>query len=100
VGLEDEADRLGSIRGGTAELVDAEAVDDDRAASGVSSAPIRFSSVLLPDPEAPVSATSSPGSTANEISRSAGTRPSSKDLRTPVTRTAAPVVTRAVSPRT
>jgi hypothetical protein len=29
--------------------------------SGVSSAPIRFRRVLLPDPEAPVSATSSPG---------------------------------------
>ena len=30
-------------------------------ASGVSSAPIRFRIVLLPEPDAPVSATSSPG---------------------------------------
>ena len=46
--------------------------------------------MLFPDPEAPVSATSSPGSTRNEMSLSAGTRPSSNDLRTPVTAIAAP----------
>ena len=67
-------------------------------ASGVSSAPIRFRIVLLPEPDAPVSATSSPGSTSNETSRSAGTRPSSNDLRTPSTAIAAPGLTRAASP--
>ncbi len=38
-------------------------------AVGRSSAPISCSSVVLPEPEGPVSATSSPGSIVNETSR-------------------------------
>jgi hypothetical protein len=51
------------------------AADDDRAGVGRSSAPIRLRSVLLPEPDEPVSETNSPGSTLNETSSSARTRP-------------------------
>ena len=60
-------------------------------ASGRSSAPIRFNSVLLPDPEGPVSATKAPASNRIETPESAPMRPPSKVLLTSSTTTSAPL---------
>src|SRR5439155_14111115 len=58
--------------------------------SGRSSAPIRLSSVDLPQPDGPVSATNSPGARRSETSSSARIRPPSKLLLTCSTTTSAP----------
>ena len=65
---------------------------------GRSSAPIRFSSVLLPQPDGPVIETSSPGSTRKETSTSAAMRPSSNDRETWSTTTSAPPPRAVTSP--
>ena len=56
-------------------VADPLAGDGDLPAVGRSSAPIRFSSVLLPHPDGPVTATNSPSSTRKETSTSAAMLP-------------------------
>ncbi len=88
VALEDEADELAAGTGGMRLPPDRASVDPDAPRVGLLRPPIRLSSVLLPDPERPVIATASPGSTRSETPRSAPIRP--KLLLTPSTDTAAP----------
>ena len=62
VELEDEADvaRAPLRQRAAAQLVDAHAADFDAPPVGLSSPPIRLSSVVLPDPDGPISARKSP----------------------------------------
>ena len=58
-------------------------------AVGRSIAPMRLSSVVLPEPDGPVTATNSPGAIARSTPSSATTRPSSNVRVTPAKRTSA-----------
>src|SRR5689334_8184759 len=62
-------------------------------ASGRCRLPIMFSSVLLPQPDGPFSATNSPGSIRSDASRTATTRPNC--FETPSTTTSAPPAARS-----
>jgi hypothetical protein len=73
--LEDEADAAGPQRRelAVAERRDVDPIDPDRPSLGRSSVPITCNSVVLPDPDGPTMATSSPRRTVKLTPRSAGT---------------------------
>ena len=73
--LEDEAGPVAAQPGRrvVGQLADRLALEDDLAGVGRSSPPSSWRSVLLPEPDGPISATNSPASTVSETPRSAST---------------------------
>ena len=91
---------VGAVGGGALEPCESAPSTAIEPASGVSSAPIRFSIVLLPEPDAPVSATSSPGSTVERDVPERRHAPALERLaRRPRRRSPAPALTVGVTGR-